>query len=174
MAHRVQVGDTLPVFVQSNPNFRMPSNDAPIIMIGGGTGVAPFRAFLQEREARGSGGRSWLFFGERNFRTDFLYQTEWQEHLRTGVLTRMDVAFSRDQSAKYYVQDRLRERGREIYDWLQTGAHVYVCGDAAGLAPGVDQSLRTIISEHGGLDATEAKDYLRKLQHERRYQKDVY
>ncbi len=164
----------LPVYVQSNPNFRLPADDVPIVMIGAGTGIAPFRAFLQEREARGATGQSWLFFGDRNFRSDFLYQLEWQEHLRSGLLARMDVAFSRDQAGKVYVQDKLTEKAADLFAWLQVGAHLYVCGDAAHMAPDVHAALLSIIRTHGRLGPDAAEDYLRTLQRDHRYQRDVY
>jgi sulfite reductase (NADPH) flavoprotein alpha-component len=167
--------DTMvPVYIQSNPHFRLPQDDAPILMIGAGTGVAPYRAFLQEREARGAGGRSWLVFGERNFRSDFLYQVEWQGFLKDGVLSRMDVAFSRDKAAKTYVQHRLRENARDVYAWLEDGAHVYVCGDAAHLAPDVHAALTDIVAGEGGLDPAAAGEYLAAMQRDHRYQRDVY
>ncbi|MBO9355306.1 assimilatory sulfite reductase (NADPH) flavoprotein subunit [Bordetella petrii] len=177
LADRAAPDAALPVYVQANPHFRLPANDVPIIMIGAGTGVAPYRAFLQEREAREAAGRSWLFFGERNFRSDFLYQTEWQGLLKDGVLTRMDVAFSRDRhtgGAKTYVQHRLLEQARDVYAWLEEGAHVYVCGDASRLAPDVHQALASVVSAQGGLNPEAAQDYLRRLQRENRYQRDVY
>ncbi|MFC3073295.1 assimilatory sulfite reductase (NADPH) flavoprotein subunit [Shinella pollutisoli] len=164
----------LPVYVQENPRFRLPDDDAPIIMIGAGTGVAPFRAFLQEREARGSSGRSWLFFGERNFDSDFLYQTEWQGFLKDGVLSRMNVAFSRDGAEKTYVQHRLMEHARDVHAWLEEGAHLYVCGDGAKLAPDVHRALLAIVADEGGLGKAAAADYLAALQESRRYQIDVY
>jgi sulfite reductase (NADPH) flavoprotein alpha-component len=165
---------TLPVYVQRNQHFRLPSDDAPIIMIGAGTGIAPYRAFLQEREARGAGGKSWLFFGERNFRTDFLYQTEWQAYLRDGLLTRMDVAFSRDRADKAYVQHKLRENAADAFAWLEDGAHLYVCGDAARMAPDVHATLLAIVQQQGRLGPEAAEDYLRTLQRDHRYQRDVY
>jgi sulfite reductase (NADPH) flavoprotein alpha-component len=175
IAFRTGPGTTLPVYVQSNPHFRLPSgNDVPIIMIGAGTGVAPYRAFLQEREVRGAQGKSWLFFGERNFRSDFLYQTEWQGFLKDGVLSRMNVAFSRDQAAKTYVQHRLKQQARDVYAWLQDGAHLYVCGDAANLAPDVHKTLIEIVQQEAGIGRTSAEDYLGTLQGEHRYQIDVY
>jgi sulfite reductase (NADPH) flavoprotein alpha-component len=143
-------------------------------MIGAGTGVAPYRAFLQEREARGAGGKSWLFFGERNFRTDFLYQAEWQEWLRDGRLSRMDVAFSRDRAEKVYVQHRMKEQSRAIFAWLEEGAHVYVCGDAANLAPDVHQALIEIVAREAHTGREAAEDYVRSLQADHRYQRDVY
>lgn len=174
LAARGEPDATLPVYIQSNAHFRLPHDDAPILMIGAGTGVAPYRAFLQEREARGAGGKSWLVFGERNFRSDFLYQVEWQSYLKDGVLNRMDVAFSRDRTPKTYVQDRLREHGRDVYAWLEDGAHIYVCGDAAHLAPDVHTALTEIVAEQGGLDSAAASDYLANLQRDHRYQRDVY
>ncbi len=164
----------LPVYVQENPRFRLPDGDAPIIMIGAGTGVAPYRAFLQEREAQGAEGRSWLFFGERNFDSDFLYQTEWQGFLKDGVLSRMNVAFSRDGADKTYVQHRLLEEARDVYAWLEDGAHLYVCGDGTKLAPDVHRALLSIIEQQGGRGKTAAADYLGALQESRRYQIDVY
>ena len=175
LADHVRPGDTVPVFIESNENFRLPADPAaPIVMIGPGTGVAPFRAFLQEREALGAGGRNWLFFGDRHFHTDFLYQTDWQGWLKAGLLTRMDVAFSRDQAEKIYVQQRLRERAAELYAWLQDGAHVYVCGDATAMAADVHAALRDIVAGEGGLDAEAAEEYLRELARQRRYQRDIY
>ncbi len=173
-ADRGAPGGVLPVFVQSNPHFRLPADDTPIIMIGAGTGVAPYRAFMQEREARGAPGRSWLFFGERNFRTDFLYQTEWQAYLKDKLLSRMDVAFSRDRANKAYVQHRLMERGREVFAWLQEGAHIYVCGDAARLAPDVHAALNSVVMTHGARSHEAADAYVRDLQSSHRYQRDVY
>ena len=174
LADRSTPSSTLPVYIQANPHFRLPGDDTPIIMIGAGTGVAPFRAFVQEREARGAAGRSWLFFGERNFRTDFLYQTEWQRFLKDGALTRMDVAFSRDRPQKTYVQHKMQDRACEIFAWLNEGAHVYVCGDAARLAPDVHAALIEIVAAQGGLGREGADDYVRRLQREGRYQRDVY
>jgi sulfite reductase (NADPH) flavoprotein alpha-component len=170
-----RAGDRLPVFVQENPKFRLPENpDTPLIMIGPGSGVAPFRAFLEEREEAGAAGPTWLFFGERRFRTDFLYQAEWQQRLAEGSLTQLDVAFSRDQTDKVYVQHRLRERAREVYDWLQRGAHVYVCGDEKRMAPDVHAALVDMVREQGGKSAADAEDYWMELQTENRYQRDVY
>ena len=143
-------------------------------MIGAGTGVAPFRAFMQEREARGASGRSWLVFGERNFRTDFLYQTEWQRLLGDGMLSRLDVAFSRDRTAKAYVQHRLREQAPEVFRWLEDGAHIYVCGDAARLAPDVNEMLIDIVQTQSAAGRDEADQYIRDLQRDGRYQRDVY
>lgn len=174
IADRTEPGATLPVYIQENPHFRLPGDDVPIVMIGAGTGVAPYRAFLQEREARGAGGRSWLFFGERNFRSDFLYQVEWQAWLKEGLLSRMDVAFSRDKGPKVYVQHRMREQAADLYAWLEEGAHVYVCGDATAMAPDVHEALISIVAEQGGKDRETAEDYVRNLAASHRYQRDVY
>jgi sulfite reductase (NADPH) flavoprotein alpha-component len=168
-------GDTVPVYIHRNTAFRLPANpQVPIIMIGPGTGVAPFRAFIAERAAAGANGRNWLFFGDRSFHNDFLYQTELLEWRKRGVLHRLDVAFSRDTDQKVYVQHRMRERGRTLFAWLAEGAHIYVCGDAQRMAPDVEQTVLNIIEEHGGMSRERAREYLLQLQRERRYQKDVY
>jgi sulfite reductase (NADPH) flavoprotein alpha-component len=174
IADRLEMGSTVPVYVRENPHFRLPDDDVPIIMIGPGTGVAPFRAFLQEREARAAAGRSWLFFGERNLRSDFLYQLEWQQWLKEGVLTRLDVAFSRDTAEKIYVQQRMLEASRELYAWLEEGAHVYVCGDEKNMSRDVHETLIRIIEREGGHPREAADAYVRRLSADRRYQKDVY
>ncbi|MCK9541828.1 MAG: assimilatory sulfite reductase (NADPH) flavoprotein subunit [Novosphingobium sp.] len=174
LADRAEPDTVLPVYIQNNPHFRLPADDTPILMIGAGTGVAPYRAFLQEREARGAGGKSWLFFGERNFRTDFLYQIEWQGWLKDGTLSRMDVAFSRDRAEKTYVQHRMKEQARDVFAWLEDGAHVYVCGDAANLAPDVHQALIDIVAGEAHTGREAAEDYVRSLQADHRYQRDVY
>jgi sulfite reductase (NADPH) flavoprotein alpha-component len=167
-------GDQVPVYIAPNPRFRLPEDPAtPIIMIGPGTGVAPFRAFLEERDATGAEGDNWLFFGDRNFSSDFLYQVEWARLRASRLLTRHDVAFSRDQAAKVYVQDRIRERGAELFAWLERGAHVYVCGDAKQMAPDVHDALLHIIAAALG-DADAAEEYLRDLKKANRYQRDVY
>jgi sulfite reductase (NADPH) flavoprotein alpha-component len=178
LAKRGELGAWLPIYVQESPHFRLPSDDAPILMIGAGTGVAPYRAFMQEREVRGASGPSWLVFGERNARTDFLYQTEWQALLKEGVLTRLDVAFSQDgrkgAEDKIYVQHRLKQNAREVFAWLENGAHLYVCGDAARLAPDVHQAVKEIVAAQGGLGPAATDDYLYRLQRDHRYQLDVY
>jgi len=175
IAERIQPGDMLPVYVDQNPNFKLPSNpDTPIIMIGPGTGVAPFRAFLQEREAEGVTGKSWLFFGDQHFSSDFLYQVEWQKWLKNGVLTKMDVAFSRDQAEKVYVQHRMLEKRKEFYQWLEDGAVVYVCGDEKHMARDVHQTILTILEKEGGLTSEQAAVYLDQMRKQKRYQRDVY
>ncbi|MNC44605.1 Sulfite reductase [NADPH] flavoprotein alpha-component [compost metagenome] len=143
-------------------------------MIGPGTGVAPFRAFLGEREENGAEGKSWLFYGDQHFSTDFLYQLEWQKWLKDGVLTRMDVAFSRDTDKKVYVQHRMLEHSKELYTWLQEGAAVYVCGDEKKMAHDVHHALITILEQEGGLSPEAAAEYLTSLQQQKRYQRDVY
>ncbi len=166
---------TVPVFVEENDRFRLPADpDAAIVMIGPGTGVAPFRAFIEHRAWHGAPGRNWLVFGDRNQHADFLYQQEWLRYREQGVLDRLDVAFSRDQAEKIYVQDRLVEQGRELYDWLESGAHVYVCGDAEGMAPAVHAALAEVIQTHRAVNADEAGQYLRELKDAGRYQRDVY
>ncbi|MDO3412541.1 assimilatory sulfite reductase (NADPH) flavoprotein subunit [Saccharibacillus sp. CPCC 101409] len=175
MAERLEPGDSLPVFVQHNPNFKLPENpDTPIIMIGPGTGVAPFRSFLAEREETGAEGKSWLFFGDQHFSTDFLYQTEWQRWIKDGVLTKMDVAFSRDTEEKVYVQHRMLEKSKELYEWIANGAALYVCGDEKNMAHDVHLALETILAQEGGLSPEDASEYVLNLQREKRYQRDVY
>lgn len=175
VSERLSEGDTLPIFIQQNPNFKLPANpETPIIMVGPGTGVAPFRAFLEEREELGIEGKTWLFYGDRHFVTDFLYQTDWQRMLNDGVLTKLDVAFSRDSEEKVYVQHRMLEKAAELYAWLQEGAHVYVCGDEKHMAHDVHNALLTIIEQQGDMDAEAAKAYLADLQAQQRYQRDVY
>ncbi|TWX70838.1 assimilatory sulfite reductase (NADPH) flavoprotein subunit [Colwellia demingiae] len=175
LTERLEEGQKVRVFVEHNDNFRLPqSDDTPVIMIGPGTGVAPFRAFMQEREARDANGDNWMFFGDQTFTQDFLYQVEWQNYLKSGLLTRMDVAFSRDQAEKVYVQDRLKEQASDIFAWLERGAHLYICGDANRMAKDVHQTLVEIIQEHGKLSAEQAEDYLKSLRSNKRYQKDVY
>ncbi|MFT4180067.1 MAG: assimilatory sulfite reductase (NADPH) flavoprotein subunit [Thermomonas sp.] len=170
----LEEGAQVPVYIEPNERFRVPADASrDIIMIGPGTGVAPFRGFVQERAETGASGRNWLFFGARHFDTGFLYQTEWQDALQRGELHRLDVAFSRDGGNKVYVQDRLRERGRELYDWLQNGAHFYVCG-AIGMGKDVHAALLSIIAAHNGGDAEAAAEYLSNLQREGRYARDVY
>ncbi len=165
----------LPVFIEPNERFRLPADGSrDIIMIGPGTGVAPFRAFVQERRENGAVGRNWLFFGNRHFASDFLYQVEWQEALKDGALHRLDLAFSRDNATKTYVQDRLREHGAELYSWLKGGAHIYVCGDSSHMARDVHATLLDIIAIHGGHSSDEAKIWLGELLQQGLYARDVY
>ncbi|WP_127496033.1 assimilatory sulfite reductase (NADPH) flavoprotein subunit [Paenibacillus glycanilyticus] len=175
VSERLQPGDKLPIFIQQNPNFKPPvSPETPVIMVGPGTGVAPFRAFLEEREESGAEGQTWLFYGDRHFVTDFLYQTDWQRMLKDGVLSKLDVAFSRDTEEKVYVQHRMLENGEELYKWLENGAHVYVCGDEKHMAHDVQSALLTIIGQYGGKSPEDAAAYLSALQEQGRYQRDVY
>ena len=171
----LELGDTAPVYFQENKKFRLPEDpDTPIIMVGPGTGIAPFRAFLEERDLTGAKGQNWLFFGDQHFQTDFLYQAEWQDYLKRGPLTRMDVAFSRDGEQKIYVQHRMRERARDLYAWLEEGAYFYVCGDASRMAKDVATALQEVVRDQGDLSDEEAADYVKRLKKEKRYQQDVY
>lgn len=175
IAGSVEAGELIGIYRHENPLFRLPEDpDQPVIMIGPGTGVAPFRAFLEQREALGATGRNWLFFGDRNFTTDFLYQREWQGHLASGLLSRIDLAFSRDQEQRIYVQQRMIEQSSEFYHWLEAGACVYVCGDASRMAGDVHAALLKIIQKEGALSADSAADYVSQMQRDRRYQRDVY
>ncbi|MFY8300993.1 assimilatory sulfite reductase (NADPH) flavoprotein subunit [Pseudoalteromonas sp. SS15] len=175
LANRAEEGVQVKVFSEHNDNFRLPSDDnTPVIMVGPGTGIAPFRAFLQERDARGAEGENWLFFGNPHFTQDFLYQVEIQGYVKSGLLNKVDLAFSRDQAEKVYVQDRLREKGEEVFAWLEKGAHFYICGDANRMAKDVHQALIDIIKAHGGKDDEQAESYLKALRSNNRYQKDVY
>jgi sulfite reductase (NADPH) flavoprotein alpha-component len=143
-------------------------------MVGPGTGIAPFRAFVEERAATGAKGENWLFFGDQRYTYDFLYQTEWQDYLKKGVLTKLDLAFSRDQPEKIYVQDRMRENGAELWEWLDKGAYFYVCGDASRMAKDVNQALIDIVQEHGKKSEEDAIAYVKQMTKERRYGRDVY
>ena len=168
-------GASLPVFIEANDRFRLPRDGSrDIIMVGPGTGVAPFRGFVQERAATGATGRNWLVFGNPHARHDFLYQVEWQQALKSGQLHRLDLAFSRDQAEKVYVQHKLREHGRDLYAWLESGAHLYVCGDAGRMARDVETALLDVIATHGRHDQDAARDYLNALQQQGRYARDVY
>jgi len=163
-----------PVFV-SHSHFRLPESPATdCIMVGPGTGIAPFRAFVQERVAIEASGRNWLFFGDQHRATDFLYEEEWAQYLAQGRLSRLDTAFSRDQAAKVYVQDRMRENAAELWSWLEKGAHFYVCGDAKRMAKDVDSALHEIVASEGGLTLEQASAYVKQLKKDRRYQRDVY
>ncbi|NML65395.1 assimilatory sulfite reductase (NADPH) flavoprotein subunit [Hymenobacter sp. RP-2-7] len=175
LADRVALGSEVRVYVQENEFFRLPqSSDTDIIMIGAGTGVAPFRAFVEERAELGTAGRNWLLFGNPHFTTDFLYQSEWLNYLKKGQLAQLDVAFSRDQAQKIYVQDRLLERSRQVYEWLESGASLYVCGDKTRLGQAVQQALGAVVQKEAGLSADAAADYVKALRKQRRYLEDVY
>jgi sulfite reductase (NADPH) flavoprotein alpha-component len=143
-------------------------------MVGPGTGIAPFRAFLQDRAASGAAGRNWIFFGDQHRATDFLYEQEWDRYLADGRLTRLDTAFSRDQLQKVYVQDRMRENAPELWSWLQAGAYFYVCGDASRMAKDVDVALHDVVMQQGGMAPPQAAEYVKQLKKDRRYQRDVY
>ncbi|MGP2426896.1 NADPH-dependent assimilatory sulfite reductase flavoprotein subunit [Yersinia sp. 2538 StPb PI] len=175
LADRLEVEGDIRVFIEHNDNFRLPANpETPVIMIGPGTGIAPFRAFMQQREADGASGKNWLFFGNPHFTEDFLYQVEWQRYVKDGLLTRIDLAWSRDQAHKIYVQDKLRAQGAELWNWIQQGAHIYVCGDANRMAKDVEQVLLDVVALHGAMDTEQADEYLSELRLARRYQRDVY
>ncbi|HCC5836321.1 NADPH-dependent assimilatory sulfite reductase flavoprotein subunit [Citrobacter farmeri] len=175
LADRVEEDGEVRVFIEHNDNFRLPTNpETPVIMIGPGTGIAPFRAFMQQRAADEAPGKNWLFFGNPHFTDDFLYQVEWQRYVKEGVLSRIDLAWSRDQKEKVYVQDKLREQGAELWRWINDGAHIYVCGDANRMAKDVEQALLEVIAEFGAMDAESADEFLSELRVERRYQRDVY
>ncbi len=175
LADLVKSGDAVPLFVQPNKNFRLPADGStPVIMVGPGTGVAPFRSFVEHRAALGSPGKNWLFFGDQHYTYDFLYQLEWQEHLKNGALTRLDVAFSRDQPEKIYVQDRMIEQAAELYAWLEEGAHFYVCGDANRMAHDVHEALISVVEFQAGISREAAEAYVEDLKKSKRYQRDVY
>ncbi|AZT36188.1 NADPH-dependent assimilatory sulfite reductase flavoprotein subunit [Salmonella enterica subsp. enterica] len=175
LADRVEEEGEVRVFIEHNDNFRLPANpQTPVIMIGPGTGIAPFRAFMQQRAADGAEGKNWLFFGNPHFTEDFLYQVEWQRYVKEGVLSRIDLAWSRDQKEKIYVQDKLREQGAELWRWINDGAHIYVCGDARRMAADVEKALLEVIAEFGAMDIEAADEFLSELRVERRYQRDVY
>ena len=175
LADLVKLGDPVQVFVQPNKNFRLPADGStPVIMVGPGTGVAPFRAFVEHRAALGSSGKNWLFFGDQHYTYDFLYQLEWQEHLKEGTLHRLDVAFSRDQPEKVYVQDRMVQQAKELYQWLEDGAHFYVCGDANRMAHDVHEALIGIVENQAGISREAAEVYVEDLKKAKRYQRDVY
>ncbi len=175
LADRIEEEGEIRVFIEHNDNFRLPANpETPVIMIGPGTGIAPFRAFMQQRDNDGAGGKNWLFFGNPHFTDDFLYQVEWQKYVKDGLLTNIDLAWSRDQAEKIYVQDKIRAKGAEVWSWLQEGAHLYVCGDANRMAKDVEQALLDVVVEHGAMDRETADEFLSELRIERRYQRDVY
>jgi sulfite reductase (NADPH) flavoprotein alpha-component len=168
-------GGTAKIFLQPNKSFRVPAGDsAPMVMVGPGTGIAPFRAFLQERERRGAAGKNWLFFGDQHREHDYIYSDELVGWNASGLLNRLDLAFSRDQAQKIYVQTRMLEQGKELFTWLEDGGHFYVCGDATRMAKDVDKALHDVVIEHGGLDRDAATEYVNTLKREKRYVRDVY
>jgi sulfite reductase (NADPH) flavoprotein alpha-component len=175
LGERARVGAMLPIFLATNQNFKLPEDDSlPVIMVGPGTGVAPFRAFLEERQAKGASGDNWLFFGDQHRASDFLYDAQWAAMQADGTLTRMDTAFSRDQAEKVYVQDRMREHAPELYAWLERGAYFYVCGDASRMAKAVEQALLDAIAEGSQGTLDQAAEYLAAMKKQKRYQRDVY
>ncbi|NQY32509.1 MAG: assimilatory sulfite reductase (NADPH) flavoprotein subunit [Coraliomargarita sp.] len=175
LADRLEEGQKADIFVTPNKSFKLPADDSkPVIMVGPGTGIAPFRAFIEERAATSAQGKNWLIFGDQHYLTDFLYQTEWQSYLNDGVLHKLDVAFSRDQAEKVYVQDRMVENGQELYKWLEDGAYFYVCGDASRMANDVDKALHDVIAKEGGLSEDDAIAYVKQLKSDKRYLRDVY
>jgi sulfite reductase (NADPH) flavoprotein alpha-component len=175
LSHRLEEGEVVKVFVENNNNFKLPQDDnIPVIMIGPGTGIAPFRSFIQERDNRGAQGKNWLFFGDRTFTQDFLYQVEWQKYLKAGLLTQLDVAFSRDQHEKVYVQHRILENAAQVWQWLQEGAYIYVCGDATRMAKDVHEALILVAEQQGGLNREKAEEFINELRKAKRYQRDVY
>lgn len=175
LSHRLEEGGEVKVFVENNNNFKLPQDDnTPVIMIGPGTGIAPFRSFIQERDNRDAEGKNWLFFGDRTFTQDFLYQVEWQKYLKSGILTQLDVAFSRDQQEKVYVQHRILEHAEQVWQWIQDGAYIYVCGDATRMAKDVNDALITVAQDQGGLSQEKAEEFVNDLRKAKRYQRDVY
>ena len=170
-----RVGTSIPSYFHPNKNFKLPQDgNVPIIMVGPGTGIAPFRAFIEERRTVGSTGKNWLFFGDRSSKTDYLYGEEWEKYRSDGLLTELDLAWSRDQSEKEYVQHKMLTKGRELFAWLQEGAYFYVCGDASRMAKDVDLALRQIAATEGGMSEEDAAKWVKSLQKEKRYLKDVY
>ncbi|MES2657919.1 MAG: assimilatory sulfite reductase (NADPH) flavoprotein subunit [Verrucomicrobiota bacterium] len=175
LADLVKTGDPVPMFIQPNKNFRLPADGStPVIMVGPGTGVAPFRSFIEHRTVLGNTGKNWLFFGDQHYTYDFLYQLEWQDFLKDGALTRLDVAFSRDQPEKVYVQDRMIQQAPELYQWLEEGAHFYVCGDANRMAHDVHEALISVVENQAGISREAAEAYVEDLKKTKRYQRDVY
>ena len=174
LADEIELDDQVPIYVEKNPAFKLPANGAQMIMVGAGTGIAPYRAFLQQREMEGKKGGTWLFFGDRRFRSDFLYQVEWQKLLKSEHLEKMEVAFSRDQKEKIYVQHKLKENQQEVFKWLEEGAYFYLCGDMKYMAKDVNKTLLEIIRSQGGISREKAEEYVKKLKRERRFQSDVY
>jgi sulfite reductase (NADPH) flavoprotein alpha-component len=175
LADVARTGSSVPVFVQPNKHFRLPDDgNTAIIMVGPGTGIAPFRSFVEHRAALGTAGKNWLFFGDQHYTYDFLYQLEWQDFLKDGHLTKLDLAFSRDQPEKVYVQDKIVEKGAELYAWLEEGAHFYVCGDASRMAADVHEALISIVENFGAKSREEAEAYVENLKKSKRYQRDVY
>jgi len=175
LSNRLEEGDELQVFIEHNPRFRLPKNaDTPVIMIGPGTGIAPFRSFMQQRRADEAKGKNWLIFGNRHYRSDFLYHAEWVDYRDQGLLNDCSLAWSRDGDEKVYVQDKIREQAEQFWQWLEQGAHIYICGDASRMAKDVEKAILDVIAKQGGKDEDEATEYLNEIRQEDRYQRDVY
>ncbi|MFO7999923.1 MAG: assimilatory sulfite reductase (NADPH) flavoprotein subunit [Marinilabilia sp.] len=174
LAEQLDLDDKVLVYIEKNHNFRLPSNGNPIIMVGAGTGIAPYRAFLQHRETTGQKGKSWLFFGDRRFSSDFLYQVEWQKFLNEGYLEKIDLAFSRDQEEKLYVQHQLRKQQKQLYEWIEKGAFLYLCGDMTRMAKDVETTLKEIVENQGGMTPERSEEFIHQLKKEKRFQSDVY
>ncbi|HKJ78223.1 MAG TPA: assimilatory sulfite reductase (NADPH) flavoprotein subunit [Prolixibacteraceae bacterium] len=174
LADVIEIDDQVPIYIEKNPAFKLPANGSKIIMVGAGTGIAPYRAFLQHRESNGLKGKSWLFFGDRRFQSDFLYQIEWQKYLQNKQLEKMEVAFSRDQDEKVYIQHKLLENKEEVFKWIEEGAYFYLCGDMKFMAKDVNKTLLEIIKNQGGISEEKAAEYIKKLKREKRFQSDVY
>ncbi|MCY1604340.1 assimilatory sulfite reductase (NADPH) flavoprotein subunit [Staphylococcus pettenkoferi] len=175
LAERIEPGDTVPIYLKHNPNFKFPKDEeTPVIMIGPGTGVAPFRSYMQEREELELEGNTWLFFGNQHFRTDFLYQTEWQSWLEDGYLERMDVAFSRDTDDKVYVQHKIKENAKLFNEWLERGASIYVCGDEKYMAKDVHEAIKQVISQERQISEDDSEEFLKQLKRDKKYQRDIY
>jgi sulfite reductase (NADPH) flavoprotein alpha-component len=174
LAENLDADNKILIYIERNPNFRLPEKDIPIIMVGAGTGIAPYRAFMQHRAATNQKNKTWLFFGDRNFSSDFLYQTEWQKYLEDGHLSKIDLAFSRDQKEKIYVQHKLEQQQKKIFKWLENDAVFYLCGDMKTMAKGVESTLLSIIEKQGGITQKKAAEYLKRLKKERRFLADVY
>ena len=174
LAENIDIDDEIPVYIEKNPLFKLPANGSKIIMVGAGTGIAPYRAFMQDRETKGIKGKSWLIFGDRYQDSDYLYEREWKKLTMTQFLDKVDVAFSRDQKQKIYVQHKLQENKEELYKWIQDGAYFYLCGDMNKMAKGVNQSLVEIFQTEGKMSEEEARKYIKQLKREKRFQTDVY
>lgn len=174
LADNIEIDDQIPIYIEKNSLFKLPANGSKIIMVGAGTGIAPYRAFMQERECKGIQGKTWLFFGDRRFKADFLYQVEWQKLLKSKYLEKMEVAFSRDQEEKIYVQHKLLENQKEVYKWIEEGAYFYLCGDMKNMAKDVNKTLLQIVQNEGGISEEKAHEYIKKLKKEKRFQVDIY
>lgn len=174
LADNIEIDDQIPVYIEKNPSFKLPLNGAKLIMVGAGTGIAPYRAFLQQRESDNKPGGTWLFYGDRKLDSDFLYRDEWQKWLESKHLEKMEVAFSRDQQEKIYVQYKMLENQKDLYKWLEEGAHFYLCGDMKSMAKDVNKTLLEIIKAQGGVSIEKAEEYIKKLKREKRFQQDVY